>query len=105
MLLDCKNVSFDKLIKSPDEFESECIELEGYLVWQFEHVGLFKSKARSFQDGAVALGMPDTIGKQIDKYYPNGIRGKISIKGVFNRTNFRFGFFGELNEVTCIEIK
>jgi hypothetical protein len=105
MILDCKKVSFDDLIKSPDVFEGECIELEGYLNWQFEHVGFFKSKSISFRDGAVSLGLPDTIAKQINRHYPNGIREKISIKGVFNRVNFRFGFFGELNKVTCIEIK
>ena len=105
MLLNCKNVSFDSLINSPADYEGKYIELEGYLNWKFEHVGLFKSKTIDSRAGAVSLGMADTLAKQIDKHYPNGIREKISIKGIFNRTNMRFGVFGELNNITCIEIK
>ena len=105
LLLDCKKVSFNSLINSPDEFEDKYIELEGYLNWKFEHVGFFKSKTKNSRAGAVSLDMADTLAKQIDRYYPNGISEKISIKGIFKRTYHRLGFFGELNNVTCIEIK
>ena len=102
---DCVSITFDSLINSQDQFEGKCIQLEGFLNWKFEHVGLFKSERMNFEEGAVWLGMPDSLGKQIDKFYPKGIPQKISIKGVFNRNNIRFQFLGELNNVTCIEIK
>jgi len=103
--MNCLNVSFDSLINAPAKFEGKCIELDGYLNLQFEHVGFFKSKKKSYEAGAVWVTIDDTIAKQIDKYYPNGLREKVSIKGVFNRTNKRFGFFGEVRQISCVEIR
>ncbi len=101
----CIRVSFDSLFIAPDEFNDKCIQLEGYLVLGFEQVGLFRSEKRIFSKGAVWLKMENDVAQQILKNFPKGIPGKISVAGVFNRTKDRFGYFGELDQKGCIEIK
>jgi hypothetical protein len=106
-IINCKKVPFDSLMKAPKEFQDNCIELEGYLIYKFERVALLKLKNMSLRDGAVWLNIVDTIGKQIEEKFPNGIRGKISVKGIFNcnENEIREGYIGELKSVTCLEIK
>jgi len=103
--INCTNIPFDSLIIASNKFEDKCIELEGYLVLRFHEVGLFKSKGRTISDGAVWLMWENTIERQILKNYPKGVPGKISVTGVFNTTTSRFGHFGELSKISCVEIK
>ena len=106
-IMNCKKVPFNSLMKAPKKFQDTCIELEGYLIFKFERVALLKLKNMSLRDGAVWLNIVDTLGNQIEEKFPNGIRGKISVKGVFNcnENEIRKGYIGELKRVTCMEIK
>ena len=104
-VVNCTSVSFDSLIIASDKFEDKCIQLEGYLVLRFHEVGIFRSKDRTTSGGAVWLMWENAIEEQILKTYPKGVSSKISVTGVFNTTNTRFGHFGELSKISCVEIK
>ena len=101
----CVSVSFDSLIIASNKFEDKCIQLEGYLVLRFEQVGIFKSKDRISSEGAVWLKMENTVSQEILKNFPKGIPGKISVTGIFNPTKDSLGYFGELDQKGCVEIK